>query len=64
MAADSGEDTILVLFYLPSAFDIVDHSVMINRLHVFQPCAYFLDSVALNFYQIVVQNVNLNSANV
>uniref|UniRef100_A0A669E0K7 Reverse transcriptase domain-containing protein n=1 Tax=Oreochromis niloticus TaxID=8128 RepID=A0A669E0K7_ORENI len=32
MAADSGEYTVLVLWDLSSAFDTVDHSIMINRL--------------------------------
>ncbi len=33
MAADSGEYTALVLLGLSSAFDTVDHSIMINRLN-------------------------------
>uniref|UniRef100_A0A669CQX3 Reverse transcriptase domain-containing protein n=1 Tax=Oreochromis niloticus TaxID=8128 RepID=A0A669CQX3_ORENI len=32
MAADSGECTVLVMLDLTSAFDTVDHSIMINRL--------------------------------
>lgn len=32
MAADTGEYTVLVILDLTSAFDTVDHSVMINRL--------------------------------
>ena len=62
LAADNGEESILVLLDYSAAFDTIDHNVMLNRLEQ----NYGITDLALNwfssYFSMRHQSVNINHA--